>query len=408
MSHRFDPVLFKYKSKPKVSSLEQCQEIYDMIGVNSENDDNLRVFDEEEDGDSTLMLVHYLEPSAQVASARGVIIQMIGASRSTPTIIAGTFPYTEEMSPSDERVKSIDFTGTATLAYEGTILRLFWTESQPPTSGQSGQASGQASPPTSGKWHLSTHKKIDGRRSRWSGAEFGTIWDELWGTESPSKYLPQIEGTCYVFLLSDPDNRIVCHIPKKKLYHVGTFTGMKYAPADERQWLQPHPNVTLNKPLSEVTTLDDATNYVRNLSWQIATGVLLATKTGFVKLTPQSYEEKKAIRGNEPNMRMRYLQLFLEGKGYELEQLFPEKEDFFKEVKCYFNSLVPYLIELYNYRYIDGQYLRLEKEEHHLLQRVANKGRLQGQALINALQAEINNSTPRQINAMIKHSLIST
>lgn len=373
----YDPMT-KFVNSKRVSDLDNADAIFDLLGVSREYDDWLRVFDEVDD----LVLIHYMTLCPEVAHIRGIIVKL----GETPTIVAGTFPHTPEGSW-DEVAEDLNEFRHATIAYEGTILRLFFSGA---------------------KWYLSTHKKIDGMRSRWSGATFGSSWLELFGNESPSKYFLENVGTCYAFLLSDPSNRMVCHIPEKKLYHVGTFSEMNLVPASESDYIVSHPNVTINKPLS-ITSVEELKTVATEVDWRVATGVLVWCQGGFIKLVPDQYLEMKNVRGNEPNMRMRYLELMLTGEAHKLRSLFPEKTTYFDEIDCQYNSLVPYLHELYVYRYEEGQYLRLDREEHYILNNVSN-AILQGSAFTPQVLIEmaLQRSNARQLNAMIKRSLILT
>lgn len=360
----------KLRNKPKISDLgnKTAAIVFDLIGVSPEHDEHLRVLDEHRD--ANLVLVHYLTPLPEVSHVRGVIIDTKEAA-----VVAGSFPHTEEYSPSSEKAAQIqvDKDTCVTVAYEGTILRMFRA--------------------STGEWFLATHKRIDGRQSRWSGPAFGESWNKLWG--DPRRYDAYLRSDlCYAFLLSEPANRLVCTMSEPQLYHVATFQGDDQYPPAASDYIQPHPNVILSLPL-DISTNEEMLARAKALDWKVHAGLLVANAQGMFKLVPDQYAQMRNVRGNEPNLRMRYLQLLAEGRERELRDLFTEREMFFQSVDDQLRRLTDYLRALYETRYVRREFLRLPREEYYVLERVHRGDE--------DIEAVLRTSTPRQLNAMLKH-----
>lgn len=362
----YDPMI-KFKSNDKVSSLSNAEIIFKLIGVDPEKDEELRIFDEYEG----LLLIHYLSPGEGFSHVRGVVVDSVEEK-----VLAGTFPHTEEYESNDPLLKEIKFgNGTATVAYEGTILRVYYCERL-------------------GKWFMSTYKKIDGVKSKWSGLTFGESFSELLSLEDLDRFLKR--DLCYAFLLSDPSNRMVCILEGKKLYHVGTFTRDVYTPPNETDYIEVPPSVIINSPL-DVSSIDEIIETSNSLGWEKATGILIKQENGtFLKVTPPSYLSMKEIRGNEPNLKIRFLELLLVGRSSSLRELFPEKRDYFDDIIDQLDSLVTHLHTLYLYRYVEGNYLKLDKEEWKIL----NPGMNNGEP-IEIIRSRIYSSDALSINRMI-------
>ncbi len=396
------PQFRRFVEKPRISESYPTKSsvIYKLLGVSAAGDSNLRILDEVEE--DNLILVHYLEPTLETRHIRGVVIDV-----EKEQIVAESFPYTEELLPSEEKIKTVPL-GTdckVTKAFEGTILRVFRGR-------------------VSKNWYLSTHRKINGRRSRWAGPPFGKLFDSLWGdsgsdpeSETPMEtYLTP--GNCYVFLLSHPDNRLVCRISEPCIHHVQTF-----GPGKEGQMavtftklLKPHPNVKSQVVLN-IQTTEDLIKKTEELDWQECSGLLvtqyatLSAEEKIVscwKVIPESYQQRRCIRGNEPNFRFRYLQLndlkwSSKGLGTQAQfrELFPEKKELFDMVDTHLENLPKFLMDFYNDRYKEGNFIYLPREIHFVLE-LTRSAYSPAMSLEENLKDNMESSDARQLNAMIR------
>ena len=149
----------RFLNKPTLSDLfdaDKVKAICKLIWISdADSETNIRVFDQVDE--DNLILLHYLDPEPSVYHVRGLVVD-----HSTLEVVGQSFPFTEELSPEelspkickqdpncdDEQPIRGDINDYyITHAYEGTILRLFQGR-------------------TTKKWYLSTHKKINGRKSR--------------------------------------------------------------------------------------------------------------------------------------------------------------------------------------------------------------------------------------------------
>jgi hypothetical protein len=363
---------------PSVLETGQADKITSALGISDEQCANLRIMDSA----PPLVLVHYLEPNDHTSEIRGTVVDA-----EEGVVVCRSFPFTKEYAADDPILSFFDLTNcTQTIAYEGTIIRVYFA---------------------AGQWRVSTHRKIDANSSRWSASRssdssntpnsFGAVFKELWGdVEFGACLNPML---WYTFLISDPNNKIICSIGEQKLYHVGTFSAT-----------QPGKNLLYDAIKGEVPaepSLIRVTNPRCNppdvVSWGLqelrqqlveeqlefvkrATGVLVTFSNNHViKIVPPCYLSLRNLRGNEPSAAKRMLALWRDDiKRYidtgltdgeenwgcmKLLGLYPEKAE---ELEAAFHTLQTTLpVKLADWfirRYEKGVYLRFEKPEHLLLE----------------------------------------
>lgn len=385
----------RFLGKPKIIDLPPgiAEAVLQLLGIdaNQSEEAGIRVLDQIPEDD--LILVHYYAPIQGVEHIRGLVIDT--GAPGGPRVVCSGFPYTEDITTDDpEEIRAVlqeagyNSNATVTAAYEGTILRMFQGR-------------------VTGKWYLSTHRKIEGRRSRWSGPTFGQMFDEAWGDEEVTGK----SGYMYVFLVSHPENRLVCQIPEPCLRLVSVFApsgkDMVELPFDE--WVSPNSRVQIQTPLA-IDSSDALLEQYVDLDHMACTGLLVTIPGEVVKcykLIPPEYTRLRGLRGNEPNLRMRYLEFKIDeidgpGKIQELRELFPEKASLFNEVEKDYGCLVEYLRGLYEYRYKQGNYLRLPREEYYILE-TTRRNYDPDLTLLENMWETLLTSNARQLNAMIKH-----
>lgn len=373
-------MLNRFLEKPKITSLgpEISEKVFSLLKVSPEENDNLRIMDSVPEDD--LVLIHYLDVNAKVKDVRGIVIDTEARK-----VVARSFPFTEEYTTDfDLSDLPLNENCQITRAREGTIIRLFQGKNTK-------------------RWYMSTHKKINGYRSRWSGLTFGEMFESVWGNAKFEDYLKS--GYCYVFLLSHADNRLVCRVKEPCLYHVQTFDpDMKVVFEGLKK---PHPHVKDRDVIQSAAK--DLTQLAENLNWETHSGLLITEYqnqeiVNCWKITPVEYNLKRDIRGNEPNLRLRYYELRQTPNIFttqDIRNLFPEKTSVFDEAEKQLKKVLPFLAEKYSSRYREGQFYMLPKEVHIVLERTLQKydPRIK---LEDNIRNSLNECTGHQLNAVIR------
>jgi hypothetical protein len=292
-----------------------------------------------------LILLHFFTPdneiSERAADIRGIIVNGEGK------IVCRSFPHTPELDPSTDadRVKLNELTDpfVPTIAYEGTIIRIFHTD---------------------GNWYVSTHKTIDGLSSRWGNSTFGTSLVSIWGELNFDQYLNRT-GT-HTFLLSHPNNRIVCNTPPA-LRYVGTFANTIETKISYDGFHTPHPNVLNSVPI-EIQSIDDLVNYCKNIDPTVATGVLLTFLSGnFIKVVSTKYQDSRKLRGSSP-IHVRYIECSDEERK-KMREMYKESTVTFDTLDKSLEHLIQYLEMCYNERYVKHKFLQLPPTDHYIVSR---------------------------------------
>jgi hypothetical protein len=243
-----------------------------------------------------LYLYHYHhctnENDGKLKQIRGIIFDVKNQ------LVMRGFPFTPEyiLRNEAEDVKS-KLEATMHLfrfydSYEGTIIRVFYNAN---------------------KWHVSTHKKINAKESRWAGKEsFETLFQgaiDKCRNDSFSDYDSFFNMLCkdrqYMFLLRTTSETRIVSANNSKLppvFHVGTFIDNKLSLDDK---------IDLPRPIErKFETFADLKEYVQKCNPMYLQGVIAMNPvSGFYKVTSNMYADLYELRGNQPNLILRYLQL---------------------------------------------------------------------------------------------------
>jgi hypothetical protein len=414
MSYNNETLSEKLLLKPKISSLPENVrgKVYSILGITEADDEDVRIVDEENVGSFDLLLFHYVKATPRTQDIRGVVLA-VDAIRGIVEVKCSSFPHTEEIPLKEVKANKEKYaalltsTTEATIAYEGTILRIFHYQDEPllPNS----------------RWFFPTHKKLDGTSSRWAGPSFGAMLEQAW--PDYKKHLEEgllNKRKCYVFLVAHPDNKLVCDIEKPIVRLVGVYAfpqlvGVYAVPDDDTSTkMRRCPVETafpenmilpfeIAKPFP-VKTLDDVIKTVEDLKLKDSCGVLLSnvvTNT-CIKIVPDDYHVQREVRGNEPNLRLRYLELRKQGRLKEIHDLFPEKKTFFNTIENDIEDVHKYLIDCYNRKYRQRSFVRLPPEDYYIIT-ATSKNYDTKLSLLENIKAQVATSNPRQLNAMINH-----
>lgn len=365
----------------------------------------IRLVDSESKDDSHLDLYCYPRCSNQekdvIKSCRGILV-------SDNKIVLQTYPYSEEYTTEDKEIESLSNENFNELkfveAHEGSIIRVYNYNN---------------------KWYISTHKKIDSFRSKWSSkTSFGQQFldalsvaiknsNELSSQitfDSETKFESQFFDTldtskCYCFLVRNTnENRIVSKpYAEPTLFHTGTFNMSDFSHDFET-------TCGINQP-KELTfeNFEQLKEHVENINIDELQGVIVYKGEKHIKITSPEYARMFEIRGNEPSIKFRYLQLRLDKEKTDtLYSLYPKFTDTFEEYENTIYKICQNIYESYVKRYIHKQYVTLPKEEYtiskachtwHLEDRIKNRISLR------KVQEKMNEQPANNINKMIRRYL---
>lgn len=285
------------------------------------------------------------------------------------SLVMKAFPYTDEYSHTDietlNKVMSNPKEWSFYSAYEGALLRLFYF---------------------SGRWFLSTHRKLNAFRSKWASREsFGTLFkrsleNELVANSELAKRLSDATGENilerfqstlnkdmqYMFLLRNClENRIVCTPPEGKeplILHVGTFTNGELNMTENVGLVHPAPH-TFND-------IDELVHFVETkVDPRYLQGVVcFGPDNRQLKVLHSDYMEMFRARGNEPSVKFRYLQVRMNKKLVEmLYRLYPDLCPVFDDYENIIYDIATGIYRAYVQRFIKKHYVTVPKEEYQVI-----------------------------------------
>jgi len=316
-------------------------------------------------------------------------------------LVMKAFPYTLEYNCDETEMINtslVDFKNwNFYQSHEGALVRMFYFNN---------------------KWFLSTHKKLNAFKSKWSSGEsFGTMFkngliSQLNDNEKFKSGLPdgvnileRFQSTLdvnkqYMFLIrNNNDNRIVCEAPyKDTVYHVGTFVDGKLDLSD----------VGINIPYPTkicFSNIEEMTEYVRNISYKNIQGIIGFNKESVIKILNHAYQELFKVRGNEPSLKFRYLQVRMD-KTYTnmLYSLYPDMCKLFDEYENILYSIGKTIYNAYVQRFIKKCYVIVPREDFSII-RECHSWHLSDRANRVSLDKVIqvmNQQTPTRLNHMIR------
>lgn len=282
-------------------------------------------------------------------------------------LVLRAFPYPTEVldiqAMKNEELKSLDLKSCSIFdSYEGSLIRVFCFN---------------------GKWYTSTHRKFNANKSRWaSRVTFGTHF--LMGLRQAVQGNPALkekleknrEGSTddftldefyelldssmqYMFLvLHDRDNRIVCEYPEEpKMFHVGTFVDGRLS-LDVDIGL-PKPSQVSIDGSTDIESLDKLVDYTNNIDPCKVQGTIIFTPRGDqYKIVNKFYQDYFNVRGNEPSVPFRYLQVINDSEAKDLlRYLYPEKVEQLDTYERILSSEARRILYLYKQRFIFKEFV---------------------------------------------------
>ena len=334
----------------------------------------------------------------------GIISQCRGVVFHGQDIIMHAFPYTVEIAHTDveninNNINPIFDNCIVFDAYEGALIRMFHF---------------------SNKWFTCTHRKLNAFRSKWASKEsFGTTFkraleSEVENNETLRNSIPdgeeglleRFQNTLdptkqYMFLvLHNAENRIVCSAPEKPtLFHVGTFVNKELL-LDEQ----------INIPYPTRHTFSNTTQlieYVNSVDISHKQGVIIfAPNNKQYKVLHNDYIQYFKVRGNEPSIKYRYLQVRMNPEIVDnLYHLYPNSVDVFEEYENAIYSIAQNIYSSYVARYIKKKWVTVAVDEYNVIRKChafheANRktNRISLEKVIQVL----NEQSPTNLNKMIR------
>ena len=236
-----------------------------------------------------------------------------------------------------------------------------------------------------GKWFLTTHRKLNAFKSKWSstGESYGTSFknalkEELVKNDKFRENFPDVFASVldnffqmlnpekqYMFLVCNTkDNRIVCAAPDiHTMYHVGTFVNYE---------LDLNDDIFVTKPQklmfdSESELIDYVNNQID--PYRNPGVIVFAPFNKQFKVTTNEYIELFKLRGNQPSLKFRYLQLRTdEFANTRFRYLYPDYVDAFNRCEDELGEISKFIHTSYMNRFIHKQYTSVPVPEYIVMQ----------------------------------------
>lgn len=320
------------------------------------------------------------------------------------TIVMKAFPYTVELDHSEKKQieQKIDTTFKNCIfydSYEGALIRMF---------------------NFSGRWFTSTHRKLNAFRSKWASKEsFGTtfkraIESEVEANATLRESLPDNgEGIMerfqtildpskqYMFLiLNNDENRIVCSAPNRpSVYHVGTFVNSE---------LVMNENINIPYPKKhKFDSIDRLIEYVDKVNINNLQGVIIfAPNNKQYKVVNKEYLDLFNVRGNEPSIKYRYLQVRMDKDIVNsLYSLYPTMIHLFEDYENVLYAIAQTIYNSYVDRFIKKKWVTVAAEEFNVIRACHSfheQDRAQNRISIKKVIEILNEQSPTSLNKMIR------
>jgi hypothetical protein len=303
------------------------------------------------DTNNNLSIYHYnqcdINSEDAIKRYRGIVMDKDG------NVVCKSFDFTPELDENecDEEVEKFFSSSsqvTALKSYEATLIRVYWNLTDDLVGG----------------WYMSTCRKLDAFKSRWGGSKsFGELFQECIGggdfQEWCNEKLDKSKVYCYIIRTYDA-NRIVCKgFDKPQLYLVGTFTGEEF-------------DITSCEiECVSASSLTEVKEEMTNIDHLKEQGLILINERGkCLKVLKHEYVEAFKLRGNQPNILLRYVELQHEGDASRVEKFFNMYEEH-KELIINFTTVLEdvcnFVFRKYRNRFIRKQVAIVPPELYHII-----------------------------------------
>jgi hypothetical protein len=266
-------------------------------------------------------------------------------------VVMPNLPMPEEHVVGVDSNLDLEWPITCRVAYEGTLIRVFMHKGKP---------------------FISTNKRINAGESTWATRKsFLHYFQDVVGQDyqaSPDYsllfLLPTRDGN-KVGSLNDPSEPVVFLVGAYYSAERGIVTKDELQEwVDSTQLALPD---SVRLPESHrVTSYEDLLDSVERMTSDTTANPFGVSCPGFMykhmRFVSQLYAERVRIRGNTPNLKLRYYELRAEGDREDLEafmELYPhfERENVEKEIQ----AVIEFIHRGYKARFVEKQYIVLPK-----------------------------------------------
>jgi hypothetical protein len=203
-------------------------------------------------------------------------------------------------------------------------------------------------------WMTSTTRCIDAKNSFWSSSK---SFDDLFWEVFDKNLLDTLDkNSTYIFVLLHKENRIVVNQRENKLVYISQIVNTPFILHENvivsenfSNIFKDTPNIKRPKVIGQLN-INNFSDYVINHK----RGILFKTYNQSIhtwttwRLDFDEYSKYKEIRGNVPNIYLRYLELLNDKeKSSMLYNMYPEHKKKFSEIGKKFSALCKEIYELY-------------------------------------------------------------
>jgi hypothetical protein len=280
------------------------------------------------------------------------------------------------------------------------------------------------------KWYISTYRKLDAFRSKWSsnksfGEMFSDGLDNMYANNESfknllnnevidenqsvlNKFKNTLDRTLqYIFLIrNDEQNRIVCDAPaEQKIFLVGTM--------DRTTWkLNVDATCGFIERLEKCVyaNLDEMFNDVDNVShWDHPGVIAFLPNGGQFKITNTDYMHYFKVRGNTPSIKYRYLQLRCDCNEIylqHLDKMYPNSRDDFDAYEDAIGKVSDDIYKAYVSRFIKKNYVSVPQEQYTVVKEIHNwylLDRKNHRVTRKKVETLVSHQTPTNLNRIIKN-----
>lgn len=294
-----------------------------------------------------------------------IIKQCNGIIFNKENILLNGLPYTQTFhSDNDDTLPFLNSISKfrTFLSHEGILLRIYFFKD---------------------KWFVSTNKKLNAFRSKWSSKDsYGNIFKnsiEYLYSQSDSEiknllgnnvinpyksFLNTLDkNNVYLLLLGNTyENRIVCNSNQfPSVYHIGTFINKNFDLDN---------NISLPKLEEKIFDSNEALiNFVNEISVHDNPGIYIFDNNNKPYFIMKSeYSKLSSIRGNEPSIKFRYLQIRMDREKVDiLYYLYPKFADQFDNYENILYECSKQINFNYIKRFIKKKYITVPREEYQIM-----------------------------------------
>jgi len=307
----------------------------------------------ETDKDTDLKILNYMgQEKDKYSKFRGIIVD------TESKMVCPSFGHLEEKKLDDvEDIEHWRFFPS----YEGTLVRLYYHK---------------------GSWRLSTHKKLSAFKSRWASRHsFGDIFikniRDIYNINLPEDKVfewltNQLDReTIYFFLLRcNSQNRIICNVEidkKERCILMAIYKSSIFTLNTENLVLDIDILNEFSKMKEIRTDLRKKLDSINPFEYQGLIG-FSNKEIKVIKILSDRYKEWMEVRGNNPNLRFRYLELRTQPDKLEkLYYLYPIYSQMFDDIDEILNKISRDICKKYIYRYIKKRYITVPNEEYNVM-----------------------------------------